>query len=83
VSVYLAALSSSQLTALYNAGLKIGQTVTLYITPSGPGSETLNWSQGTLLQSTNVAGPWRTNTAASPYAVETTNSMMFYKVLVQ
>jgi hypothetical protein len=83
VSVYLSALSSSQLTALFNAGLKIGQPVTLYIVPSGAGSNTLYWSQGTLLQSTNVVGPWSTNTAASPYSVETTNSMMFYKVLVQ
>jgi hypothetical protein len=83
VSVYLSALSGSQLTALYDAGLKIVPPVTLYISPSGAGSVTLNWSQGTLLQSTNVAGPWTTNTAASPCSVETTNSMMFYKVQVQ
>ncbi|MGA2246085.1 MAG: LamG domain-containing protein [Verrucomicrobiota bacterium] len=83
VSVYLSALSSSQLTALYNAGLKIGQPVTLYITSSGKESVTLNWSQGTLLQSTKVIGPWSTNTAASPCSVETTNALMFYKVLVQ
>jgi hypothetical protein len=83
VSVYLSALSSSQLIALYNAGVGIGQPVKLYIVPSGAGSNTLYWSQGTLLQSTNVAGPWSTNTAASPYSVKTTNSMMFFKVLVQ
>jgi hypothetical protein len=83
VSVYPSTLSSSQLTALYNAGLKIGQPVTLYITSSGKENVTLNWSQGTLLQSTTVIGPWSTNTAASPYSVEKTNSMMFYKVLVQ
>jgi hypothetical protein len=83
VSVYLSALSGSQLTALYNAGVGIGQPVTLYIVPSGAGSNTLYWSQGTLLQSTNVAGPWITNTAASPYIFAPTNSMMFFRVRVE
>jgi hypothetical protein len=83
VSVYLSALSSSQLTALYNAGVGIGQPVTLYIVPSGAGSNTLYWSQGTLLQSTNVVGPWTTNTAASPYIFAPTNSMMFFRVRVE
>jgi len=83
VSVYLSALSSGQLTALYNAGVGIGLPVTLYIVPSGAGSNTLYWSQGTLLQSTNVLGPWTTNTAASPCSVETTNSRMFFRVRVE
>jgi hypothetical protein len=83
VSVYLSALSSSQLTALYNAGVGIGQPVTLYIVPSGAGSVTLTWAQGTLLQSTNVAGPWATNTAASPYLGAATNSTMFFRVRVK
>ncbi|MDB6108509.1 MAG: multidomain protein with s-layer y region, glug motif, ig motif, i-set domain, pkd domain, partial [Pedosphaera sp.] len=43
----------------------------------------LSWSQGTLLESTNVTGPWTTNTAPSPYTVSPTNSMMFYRVQVQ
>jgi hypothetical protein len=84
VSVYLSALSSSQVTALYDAGLQLAPPVTLNVTRSGAGSLTLTWPQGTLLQSTNVAGPWSTNAAASsPYTVAPTNSQTFFKVRVK
>jgi hypothetical protein len=36
-----------------------------------------------LLQATNIAGPWVTNSSPSPFTVATTNSAMFYKVRVQ
>jgi hypothetical protein len=43
----------------------------------------LTWPVGTLLQSTNLAGPWTSNTAAvSPYTVPATNAAEFYKILV-
>jgi hypothetical protein len=45
------------------------------------GSLTLTWSQGTLLQATNIAGPWSTNAAGSPYQVAPTNSQMYFKLL--
>ena len=83
VSIHLSALSISQLIGLYNAGVGIGRPVTLYIVRSGAGSNTLYWSQGTLLQSTNLAGPWITNTAASPCSIAPTNSLMFFKVRVE
>jgi hypothetical protein len=83
VSVYLSALSNSQVTALYYAGLQTSPLVTLFLTPSGAGGETLTWSQGTLLQATNLAGPWVTNPAVSPYPVAPTNAMMFFKVRVE
>ena len=83
VSVYLSALSSSQVTALYNAGVGVVPPVTLYITHSSAGSVTLTWSQGTLLQSTNVAGPWTPTSTASPFTVGTTNANTFFKVRVQ
>jgi hypothetical protein len=41
------------------------------------------WSQGTLLQSTNIIGPWSTNTASSPYTVVPTNAQMYFRVLVK
>jgi hypothetical protein len=82
VSVYLSALSSNQLSALYNAGLQIAAPVTLGIAPAGAGSVTLTWAQGTLLQAANLAGPWTTNTATSPATLAATNSQMFFKVLV-
>jgi len=51
----------------------------------GPGKNlTLTWSpaQAWLLQATNLAGPWITNSAAtSPYTVAPTNSQMFFKLL--
>ena len=34
---------------------------------------------GTLLQATNVNGPWTTNAAASPYAFPSTGGQMFFK----
>jgi hypothetical protein len=43
----------------------------------------LTWSNGTLLQATNVTGPWTTNTATSPFIVTPSAPEMFYKVRVQ
>jgi|GEM_PF-1142054 len=44
----------------------------------------LTWPQGTLLQATNITGPWTTNaTAISPFTVNPTESQMFYRVKVQ
>jgi hypothetical protein len=76
VSVYLSALSSSQLAALYDAG----SSVALDIAKGGPGEVTLTWSQGTLLQAASLAGPWTTNTATSPATIAATNSQLFFKV---
>jgi hypothetical protein len=82
VSLYLSALSGSQVSALYDADLQIVPPVTINLT-SSPGSMTPVWSQGTLLQATNLAGPWVTNTAPSPYTVVPTNSNMFFKIRVK
>jgi hypothetical protein len=82
VSVYLSTLSSNQIVSLYNAGLEIAPSVTLTISPVTAGNVTLTWSQGTLLQATNLAGPWTTNASASPATIAATNSLMFFKVLV-
>ncbi len=44
----------------------------------------LTWSQGALLESTNVTGPWVTNTTAtSPFTIVPTGPMKFYRVQVQ
>jgi hypothetical protein len=56
--------------------------VTLSAQPAGANLQ-LTWSLGTLLQSTNVTGPWFTNAAASPYTLSPTNPQMFYRVRVQ
>jgi hypothetical protein len=43
----------------------------------------LTWASGTLLQATNLLGPWTTNSAPSPYTVTPSAPQMFYKVLAQ
>jgi hypothetical protein len=44
----------------------------------------LTWAPGVLLDATNLAGPWNTNTAAtSPFIVAPTDPQHFYRVLVQ
>jgi hypothetical protein len=46
---------------------------------------TLTWPNGTLLETTNLFGPWITNGAASPFVFtpSPTEPQKFYKVLVQ
>jgi len=56
-----------------------GLTNYLYM-QSGVANPVLNWAAGTLLQATNVLGPWVTNPAVSPYAVVPTNAQMFYRL---
>jgi uncharacterized protein YjdB len=89
--------SSGLITAVANGTAKVSATVggvtgtsalitvgpqTIGFTRTGS-SLTLNWQTGTLLQSTNVAGPWTTNnTAVSPYTIPMTNRMQFFRLLV-
>jgi len=42
----------------------------------------LKWTTGTLVQATDLSGPWVTNSAVSPYTVMPTNSQMFYRLVV-
>ena len=56
-------------------------SVPINIGLSGAGSLKLTWLQGTLLQATNIAGPWSTNGAGSPYVIAPTNSQMYFKLL--
>jgi hypothetical protein len=84
VGVFLSALSSNQLLSLYDVGVgkaSTPPTVTLYIAKAGSGGLTLTWSAGTLVEATNLTGPWTTNTSAtSPYPVVPTGSQMFFEV---
>ncbi|HEY3915376.1 MAG TPA: hypothetical protein VGN61_12885, partial [Verrucomicrobiae bacterium] len=82
VSVYLSALSTDDLLTLYDVGVGAQPPVQLDIAPSTPGSLTLSWSSGALLQATNLSGPWTTNSASSPYKISPTNAHMFFKVIV-
>jgi len=40
----------------------------------------LNWSAGTLLEATNITGPWTTNNNTSPYLVTPDGPQKFFKV---
>jgi hypothetical protein len=87
VAVYLSALSTYQITTLADVGLGITPppppvTVDIAPTTGTPGSLTLTWSSGTLLQATNLTGPWTTNSTPSPAKIQATNSQMYFKVLV-
>jgi hypothetical protein len=43
----------------------------------------LTWPQGTLLEATNIMGPWTTNLAASPHLVPATEARKFFRVQSQ
>jgi hypothetical protein len=58
-----------------------GVTNYLYMQNIQP-NPVLNWVSGTLMESTNLSGPWVTNTTVSPYTVVPTNSLMFYRLLL-
>ncbi len=82
VAVFNYAFTPSQVLNLYNAAFGAAPSVTLTIQKVGSNVQ-LSWPQGTLLEASNLAGPWTTNTAASPYIVTPTNSANFYRVRVQ
>jgi hypothetical protein len=80
VRVYNYALSPPQVQTLFNPAYVPSVTLGLQYTN---GSLTLNWPNGTLLQATNLTGPWITNSAPSPLTVTPTGARMFYRVQVQ
>jgi len=59
-----------------------GLTNFLYIQGTAP-NPVLNWAAGTLLQATNLFGPWVTNSAVSPFRASPTNTQMFYRLEVK
>ena len=56
-----------------------GLTNFLYM-QAGVANPVLNWTAGSLLESTSLTGPWVTNAAVSPYTVVPTNAQMFYRL---
>jgi hypothetical protein len=78
VAIFGYSLTPAQVQSLY-LGLP---NVTLSVVRSG-GNIVLSWPQGTLLEADNVAGPYSTNNAASPYTNAPTAIQKFYKVIVR
>jgi Concanavalin A-like lectin/glucanases superfamily/Bacterial Ig domain len=79
VAVFNYTLSPAQIATLYTTALA-GSPVTLSCQISGT-NLVLSWPHGTLLQATNIAGPWTTNNAAtSPYTLVPDEPQMFYRI---
>ncbi|HEY4417609.1 MAG TPA: LamG-like jellyroll fold domain-containing protein [Verrucomicrobiae bacterium] len=78
VAVFNQVLSPSQIAGLYQVGAKL-------ISAWDGNNLNLSWTAGTLLQSTNLLGPWTTNGNSSPFIVDpkTNGPQMFYRVLEQ
>jgi hypothetical protein len=82
VAVFNDALTSAQIQQLYDNGYQL-PLAQVGLQPAGAGLN-LNWAQGTLLQSTNLSGPWSAVTnAASPFVVTPTNAAEFFRVLLR
>lgn len=65
-----------------NSMVVYGLTNYLYL-QTGPQNPVLNWGSGTLLQATNLTGPWLTNPTTSPDTIVPTNDEMFYRLLLK
>lgn len=82
VAVFNYALTPTQIQQLYASGYQLPQ-VQVEVQNVG-GNLNLTWPQGTLLQATNINGPWLAVTnVVSPVNVAPTNASMFYRVLLQ
>jgi len=80
-AVFTQVFTPAQVQGLYNGTFVVGPQ-TLHIAPSGS-SVVLTWQTGTLLESTNVLGPWTTNsTATSPYTLPAADKEQFFRLLV-
>jgi hypothetical protein len=79
VMVFKQALSPTAINALYYG---IVPSITLSISPVTHNQLTVTWSGGTLLEATNVLGPWAPvpGAANGSYTTSPSNSMVFYRV---
>jgi len=78
VAVFNYAFTPAEVLSLYNAA----SSVTLTIDKVGSNLR-LAWPQGTLLEATNVIGPWTTNVNVSPYTFAPAEAKKFFRVKVQ
>jgi hypothetical protein len=81
VMVFDQALSPAAINALYYG---IVPTIKLTISPVVNNQLTVTWSGGTLLESTNVLGPWTsvpgTANISGSYATRASNNVEFFRV---
>jgi hypothetical protein len=81
VVVFTRSLSLAEMQTLYSVGVN-GQPVSITITRSGD-NVILTWPRGTLLEASQVTGPWTTNNATSPYVLPPAGSGKFYRAQVK
>jgi hypothetical protein len=83
VAVYQQVLTANQIATLYSAATGLFYNVTLTNKWNGA-NLILSWpGNGKLLEATNLAGPWTTNTSTSPVTVTPTQSQKFYRIQTQ
>jgi hypothetical protein len=80
VAIFNYTLPPAQVNTLYSTAL-LGAPLTLNCQPSGAGV-VLSWSHGTLVQATNLSGPWTPVTGAAPpsFAVKPPAGQTFFRV---
>jgi len=80
VTMYAQVLSANQIATLYSAATGIFYDITLTNRISS-GNLILSWpGNGKLLEATNLAGPWVTNTSASPVTVPQNQFQKFFRI---
>jgi beta-galactosidase len=83
VAVFNSSLNSGQINQIYSIGSTGVPAGSIAIQEIGANVQ-LIWSMGTLLEATNVTGPWTTNSAAaSHYTVPATAPHKFYRLQLQ
>ncbi|HEY4414803.1 MAG TPA: LamG-like jellyroll fold domain-containing protein [Verrucomicrobiae bacterium] len=83
VAMFAQALTANQVATLYSAATGIFYDITLTNRMSS-GSLIFSWpGNGKLLEATNLAGPWTTNTTLSPVTVVPNQPQKFYRVQTQ
>lgn len=82
VAVFNRSLTASQVEQLYADGHQLAQVQLGFGFANA--NVSLNWPQGTLLQSSNLTGPWFAVTNASgSFTVTPTNDSTFFRILLQ
>jgi len=79
VAVFASELTASQLQTLYQVGTNTSPILSLIPLATESGVQ-LVWSQATLLQATNVTGPWSASSYTSPCTLVATNDQMFFRL---
>ncbi len=83
VTFYQQVLNADQIATLYSAATGIFYDITLTNAISG-GNVNLNWiGNGKLLEATNLAGPWTTNSSSSPATITPAEPQKFYRIQTQ